>query len=271
MDQPMTTDVYSLQMLLVTLAGWINRHQQQDSSGSGFRFLTFSGFTDGASWSPDSKRVAFTKDSALYIINGDGSGMKKVTTTSPVFPGKPSWSPDGKNLAFAAFAPTATGQAVQIFRIADDGTNLKQLTNEEHPANEPSWSPDGARIVYSYSASENEIYAMKAADGSNKTNLSNSPASSDISPSWEKNGGEILYLRYTGGNENERSDLYRMASDGSNQKLINRLPTGSTCLFHRTRRIPRESSFKGWRRGIRIRRIQSASTPSSAMGPICKN
>jgi hypothetical protein len=27
-DQPMTTDVYPLQVLLVTLAGWINRHQQ---------------------------------------------------------------------------------------------------------------------------------------------------------------------------------------------------------------------------------------------------
>jgi hypothetical protein len=25
----MTTDVYPLQVLLVTLAGWINRHQQQ--------------------------------------------------------------------------------------------------------------------------------------------------------------------------------------------------------------------------------------------------
>jgi hypothetical protein len=28
-DRPMTADVYPLQVLFVTLAGWVNRHQQQ--------------------------------------------------------------------------------------------------------------------------------------------------------------------------------------------------------------------------------------------------
>ena len=189
-------------------------------TGATFRFLTNGSFTDGASWSPDAKRIAFTNNNSLYIINADGSGLKKVTSQLNIFPGKPSWSPDGKSLAFGAFAESGTGQAVQIFTVSGDGSNLKQLTSGTDPALEPSWSPDGAHIVYTFGSNDTEIYTMNASDGSSKANLSHNPSTFDISPSWDRNGFEILYLRYTPGNQNERSDLYRMAIDGSNQRLI---------------------------------------------------
>lgn len=191
-----------------------------DVNGSNLRFLTFSSFTDGAVWSPDAKRLAFTKDGGLYMINSDGSGLRKVTSDSKVFSGRPSWSPDAKSLAFGAFATAGASQAVQVFTIGADGTGLNQLTSGASPSLEPSWSPDGTRIVYTFSNGDSEIYAMNASDGSAKTNLSRNPSTADISPCWDRNGFEILYLRYTPGNENERSDLYRMSPDGSNQTLI---------------------------------------------------
>jgi len=189
-------------------------------TGTTFHFLTNGSFMDGASWSPDAKRIAFTNSNNLYVINADGSALRKITSQLTVFAGKPSWSPDGKNLAFAAFAESGSGQTVQIFRIGDDGSGLKQLTNASDPALEPSWSPDGTKIVYTFGSNDTEIYTMSASDGSSKANLSRDPSALDISPSWDRNGFEILYLRYTPGNQNERSDLYRMAPDGSSQRVI---------------------------------------------------
>jgi len=73
---------------------------------------------------------------------------------------------------------------------ADDGSGLTQLTTEGEETS-PVWSPDGSKIAFnSYHPSpsgNSDIYVMNA-DGSNRTNLTNTPGVGDgvqeLNPDW---------------------------------------------------------------------------------------
>jgi Tol biopolymer transport system component len=85
-----------------------------------------------------------TVESALYVVNVDGSHLTRLDATADLVPGDANWSPDGKTLAFEAFGP--------IFTIRADGTHLRNLTKERPDGfslgSDPVYSPDGHQIMY---------------------------------------------------------------------------------------------------------------------------
>lgn len=52
-------------------------------------------------WSPDGKRIAFTREGQVWVMNVDGSDAKKVTNIS-TGADAPLWSPDGRMIAFVS-------------------------------------------------------------------------------------------------------------------------------------------------------------------------
>ena len=56
------------------------------------------------SWSPDGKQLAFhwpdSSDFCIYIVNADGSGLKKIAHNKGSDNELPTWSPDGKKIFF---------------------------------------------------------------------------------------------------------------------------------------------------------------------------
>jgi Tol biopolymer transport system component len=130
-------------------------------------------------WSPDSASIAFRRfcseqDLGIYVMSADGSNVKRLTDTRVIDSG-PAWSPDGTKIAF--------GSEGQIFVMDTNGTGRTQLTTT--PDNFfPAWSPDGTKIAFTSNRDGNrEIYSMNA-DGSDQTNLTNSPAD-DFAPAWQ--------------------------------------------------------------------------------------
>jgi len=122
--------------------------------------------------SPDGKRVvyevsrtnwednAFERD--LWIVEtatGEGhqlTASKKSSTNA-------AWSPDGKSIAFLSERPgqisgTPEGKK-QIYVIAADGGEARQLTKVETGVNILAWSPDSKRLAFS--AEDPEPKAMK--------------------------------------------------------------------------------------------------------------
>ena len=103
-------------------------------------------------WSPRGDWIAFTSDRdgdeqfRIYLIRPDGTGLHKLTDS----PGDAhcAWSPDGKSLVFTSArmgfkderALSTTPQPYgELFVIRIDGTNLRQLTDNQWEDGTPIW------------------------------------------------------------------------------------------------------------------------------------
>lgn len=103
-----------------------------DADGSNKRRILHNGASNFApSWHPDGKRIIFSSNMddwredlksyghnfELYIINDDGSGLKRLTYNK-VFDGFPMFSPDGKKIVFSSNRDPSRPRETDVF-IAD--------------------------------------------------------------------------------------------------------------------------------------------------------
>ena len=157
------------------------------------------GLNSGPMWSPDGSRLAFVRDNigrknkdgdcsdALYVVNVDGSGLRRIVPTEPGA-GSPRWSPDGALIAFTAGGDIVNDRhqvvatRVDIYTVQPDGSGLHRLTTDGASMVE-SWTEDG-RIVFLHGVGDwvdqatFEVSIMDA-DGSNRATL-NSRSLSDL-------------------------------------------------------------------------------------------
>ncbi len=158
-------------------------------------------------FSPGGKTIAYESDGKqasnlegddeVYRMNAaDGTGKKNLTNNgSGVNDNNPVFSPDGKTMAYRSngIQPSNPQGDYEIYRLdASDGTGKRNLSSNGDGVSDayPIFSPDGTRIVYeSYGAQtsnpegDEEVYRMKALDGTGKKNLTNNQAD-DYSPDW---------------------------------------------------------------------------------------
>jgi Tol biopolymer transport system component len=134
-------------------------------------------------WSPDGTRVVFAADfkstngsgsqSALFVVNVDGTGLRQLTPDGVRAGGNPVWSPDGQLIAF--------NNALQIYVVHPDGSGRRRVTN---PANgdlsfDPVWSPDSTKLLFARihgtQGSYQEDLWIANADGTGLIQVTNTP------------------------------------------------------------------------------------------------
>jgi len=103
--------------------------------------------------SPDGDRIAFAvtesflekgkTNAEVYLMNADGSGMKKLTD-NPAADNHPFWSPDGKTLYFSSTRENGP----QIWKVSPDGGEAEQVTNFSMGVGDAVLSPDGMRLLF---------------------------------------------------------------------------------------------------------------------------
>jgi TolB protein len=201
-----------------------------NADGSGLRNLTRTASHDlDPAWSPDGRAIAFVQrkcwapqrdircrlyETYLYVVNADGSGLRRLTT-QPAHLFNPSWSADGKTIRYGGYLVNA------------DGSGRKKL-----PGNVPlagAWSPDGQRIAGVQvprspaalrTPTKLGLFVMNA-DGSNARRVARNATTGVLA--WSPDGLQIAFRRYDGppgSGSPGPSDLFVVNADGSGLRRL---------------------------------------------------
>jgi Tol biopolymer transport system component len=150
----MSPDGQTMAMSLVNVvefrSGWRDARRfdhalgVSDLLGTG---VTVLGAGSSPAFSPDGKRIAFSRNSGghahVFVANADGTGTAQITEglADDV---EPAWSPDGRFIVFcSAHGDDDHYVQANIFAVHDDGSGLVQLTEGDRLASRPAWGKDG--------------------------------------------------------------------------------------------------------------------------------
>ncbi|MDZ4843800.1 MAG: Tol-Pal system beta propeller repeat protein TolB [Hyphomicrobium aestuarii] len=113
-----------------------------------FRQLTqTNGLDTGPCYSPDGREIVFESDregtQQLYIMNSDGSGLRRISPQGDGRYSTPVWSPRGDYIAFTK----TQGGRFMIGVMKPDGTGERILSSGFHSEG-PTWAPNGRVLMF---------------------------------------------------------------------------------------------------------------------------
>ncbi|WP_430967344.1 TolB family protein [Spongiimicrobium sp. 2-473A-2-J] len=165
-----------------------------------------------------------SRDSELYSINADGTGLRQLTFDAVSRRGNDGGqvSPDGKYITFATYK--YGGWKVALAK--SDFTGQKKWTKGPQYTWGAAWAPNSKSLVYNKVATKSppyfdgdaEIFRMNL-DGSGDTNLTRTKGL-DHSPTWSPDGKKIVFFSDRDGS----LDIFTMDPDGRNQVNLTNTP-----------------------------------------------
>jgi Tol biopolymer transport system component len=211
-----------------------------NADGTGLVRLT-NGPNDGdPAWSPDGRRIAFTRGRTarpngelrgwdIHVMDADGLNVVRRTSTEFLLNSSPTWSPDGRSIAFSG-SPIAGGATdVYVISADDDGADPRNVTTEGSWDGEPAWSPDGASIAFSSSrppTSELTDIFVTSPDGPPATRLTQAGADGSrvnySGPAWSPDGRKLAVSTclFDDGDRCDPATISVMSADGSGLTVL---------------------------------------------------
>jgi len=168
------------------------------------------------SWSPDAQRLVFEASrpgqsedgrvGEIWKVRADGTGLTQLTSNCPPAGGgatggcddrQPNWAPTGDRIVFQRRS-LPSGQW-DLYTMAPDGTDIRNVTNDPADDTDASWSPDGRWIVYSsdYGGLSKPNIFIIPATGGQPVRVTQSATTADGAPSWSPDGAWIAFESHT--------------------------------------------------------------------------
>jgi len=195
------------------------------------RQLTAGPRDSGPRWSPDGKRLAFSRSpekdgkpqpSQIYLLSFEG-GEAQALTEMPTGAGRIEWAPDGKTIAFGSSEdPTSKAMAK-----ADEGegkgkepehkSDVRVITKAIYRSNGPGYlNPKSHSHIWTVSVPD-AAGQMPKPKQITKGNFDEGGAT------WSVDGSHIYFTANRVAEpyyEEARTDLYSVAADGSGEKKV---------------------------------------------------
>jgi Tol biopolymer transport system component len=174
--------------------------------------------------------------SDVYLMNVDGTGIRKVLDTPEHAQLFPAWTRDGVTLAFLGSEMTGGGDlsetsgTIYILRIDDaGGISQEAAIAAKGVTGGLAWSPDGTQLAFTHATPVGQQIAVTGTSAFAPKPLTSVTGLRQSSPSWSPDGKRILYEQ--GGAESRCGDseiwVVDVASPGSEHPLANPSLIGS--------------------------------------------
>jgi len=181
----------------------------------------------GPNWSPDSSNIAYVSDTDYYVMNRDGTGIRKVNQRTFAEQGGGGWKPDGSGLVFEA----GDQGNHNLWLVGLDGRPERALAISLRMETSPAFSPDGKWVAFMRADPDLRWYqvVVNEADGSGERTLPGKYGYSGLM--WSPDGKGLL----VGGAD--PSVVYKLDPFGSAEGEILDLP-GSLQLSNGAAELP---------------------------------
>jgi dipeptidyl aminopeptidase/acylaminoacyl peptidase len=160
-------------------------------------------------WDPSGERLAFVKETAIWVVDADGGRATRVAD-HPAGNTSPRWAPDGERLSFLSrrrgwtqlwlldVPRPARGRPPAVEKLAEP----KCLTPGAYDIEDPVWSPDGRRLAYVSSRSSDlrtqQILVLDvegfAGSGTASASIVAGQESWACGPRWTPDGSAIVFV-----------------------------------------------------------------------------
>ncbi len=174
-----------------------------------------------ATWSPDSRQVAFVRrnDSKddIYVVPALGGIERKVYSSPRDLNPHLTWSPDGRVLAFPENDGTDTHSWITLLSLSDSSTRRLTMPPGEDRDDSPAFSPDGSQVAFdreSIAGVANNLYVVSAKGGEpRRLTFDNRPI---FGLTWDADGCEVIYSSIREG----PTKLWRVSTSGGVPRAV---------------------------------------------------